>query len=97
MTTTEPELKKIAALAYLEIDNKKSQQLAHDVSSIMNFIEQLRQIDTKSVQPLSHPLNLHQRLRQDEITESNVVKELERLAPSFENSLYLVPKVVDKG
>ena len=97
MATSENELKKIAALAYLEMDPKSTLQLSQDVSAIMTFVEQLRQIDTTNVTPLLHPLDLHQRLRHDEANEESRVDQLAAIAPLFADGLYLVPKVIDTG
>ena len=97
MTTSDHELKKIAALAYLEIDSGSSTQLRHDLNAIMNFVEQLRQIDTSNILPLFHPLDMYQRLRADEIKDSNHQVNLSKIAPLFADGLYLVPKVIDTG
>ena len=97
MLTSELELKKIANLAYIETNAESTQQLAHDVSAIMAFVEQLREMNTTGVAPLTHPLNLHQRLRVDEVKEENQVSALEKMAPLFADGLYLVPKVIDSG
>ncbi len=97
MLTSEQELKKIAALAYIDTNVESTQQLAHDVSAIMTFVQKLREIDTTNVTPLLHPLDLHQRLRLDEVKEVSQVAELERMAPLFADGLYLVPKVIDSG
>ena len=97
MSSFEQELKKIADLAYLEMDTASTQQLSQDVRSIMAFVEQLRQVNTTDVTPLFHPLDLQQRLRRDEVREENCVTQLEKIAPLFTNNLYLVPKVIDSG
>jgi len=97
MPTSEHELKKIAALAYLETNATSTQQLAQDVSSIMAFVEQLRKVNTTGVTPLSHPLDLHQRLREDQAKSENCVAQLQAIAPMFSDGLYLVPKVIDSG
>ncbi len=95
MFTDENELHKIAALASIKLDKQTAEQLAHDVSAIMNFVEELGAIDTQNVAPLRHPLDLHQRFRQDNITEQNQVSELAKIAPKFADNLYLVPKVIE--
>lgn len=95
MSTTEDELNKIAALSYLDTNN--TPHLLHDVSAIMDYVEQLRQIDTTDIIPLLHPLGLHQRLRADEVNDVNHAAELANLAPLFVDNLYLVPKVIDTG
>lgn len=97
MPTSEDELKKIAALAYLEPDAASTQQLAHDIGAIMDFVEQLRNVDTRSISPLLNPLHMNQRLRIDNVTEENCVEELAKMAPLFADDLYLVPKVIETG
>ena len=95
MSSSEHELKKIAALAYLDTHN--TPHLLDDVRAIMAYVDQLRQIDTTDITPLLHPLDLHQRLRADEVCEENHSVELAKIAPLFANHLYLVPKVIDTG
>lgn len=97
MPTSEAELKKLAALAYLEPDAESTQQLAHDVGAIMDFVEQLRQVDTSAVAPLLNPLHMNQRLRIDVVSEESHVTDLAKMAPLFAEDLYLVPKVIETG
>lgn len=92
MATSEDELKKIATLAYIEIDCNTA-QFAKDMSAIMNFVGQLRSVDTTSIAPLLHPLNMHQRLRIDDVNHVNYIPMLEKIAPVFANDLYYVPKL----
>ena len=95
MTISHEELAKIARLAYLDTDAAQSTKLTEEISSIMDFVEQLKSVDTKNIAPLFHPIALHQRLRADSITEEDCCAELEALAPMFEELLYLVPKVLE--
>ena len=97
MTLTTKDLEKIAGLAYLNIDTEHSSQLTQELSAIMDFVEQLRSVDTSNVAPLFHPFALHQRLRSDETTEADCIAELETMAPLFENGFYLVPKVIESS
>ena len=87
-------LTKIAALACLDLNTDATAQLTHDVSVIMDYVEQLRQVDTQNVMPLLHPLDLHQRLRADTASEASCLEQLDELAPLFENDLYIVPKTL---
>lgn len=95
MTLSTDDLKKIARLAHLDTASDQTAQLNEEVNSIMNFVEQLCSFDTQDVAPLFHPLALHQRLREDSVTEQECIAELEALAPLFEDNLYLVPKVIE--
>lgn len=94
--STEHNLNKIAALAYLDQEINQD-ELGRDVEAIMEFVDVLRQVDTGDASPLSHPLDLYQRLRTDAVTESNVKEELAALAPLFEEDGYLVPKIIESG
>lgn len=63
----------------------------------MDFVDQLRRIDTSGVAPLFHSFDEHQRLKADKVTEKDHSAELAKIAPLFEDGLYLVPKVIDSG
>lgn len=96
MTLSSTDIENIARLACLDASDNTA-QLNEEINSIMNFVEQLRSMDTNGVAPLFHPLALHQRLRADELTEEECIAELEAMAPLFEDDLYLVPKVIESG
>ena len=92
MSISPEELEKIASLAYL--DTEHPALLAKEIGSIMDFVEQLRQVDTKGLLPLSHPLELQQRLRKDVVTEMDCLEELMAIAPHMEDNYYVVPEVI---
>lgn len=99
MPKTDDRFKKVAQLAHidLEINNDTTMQLEKDVASIMDYIEQLRQVDTTNIKPLLHPLDLNQRLRTDQVMRENTVEELAKIAPLVVNDLFLVPQVINTG
>ena len=65
------------------------------LSRIVDFVDQLQAAPTDDVLPMAHPLNMAQRFRADEITESDERDELQKNAPSVEKGYYLVPKVIE--
>jgi len=97
VSITRSELHAIQQLAYLDPKGADADLLAKEINAIMDFVQELREIDTEGVVPLFHPMDLHQRLRADEVTEDNCLAELAGLAPNFADDLYLVPKVIDAG
>lgn len=97
MTISQKDLEHIARLSYLQVEPEHALQLTQEVGAIMDFVEELRHVNTANVAPLVYPFASHQRLRPDEVTEQACLAELEQLAPLFENDLYLVPKVIDSG
>lgn len=95
MSLTSEEVNRIAWLARLAIDSDKTDAYAHDLSGILNFIEQMSAVDTDDVAPMAHPLDQAQRLRPDAVTEPDQRALFQTLAPAVEAGLYLVPKVIE--
>lgn len=95
MSLTAEEVNRIAWLARLAIDSDKTDAYARDLSGILNFIEQMGTVDTDAVSPMAHPLDLHQRLRADVVTEPDQRGLFQSQAPAVEAGLYLVPKVIE--
>ena len=89
------EVKKIAHLARLEVSQDDIPEYARNLSDILSFVEQLGQADTDAVEPMAHPVHAVQRLRPDEVTETNQRDKYQALAPQAENGLFLVPKVIE--
>jgi aspartyl-tRNA(Asn)/glutamyl-tRNA(Gln) amidotransferase subunit C len=92
----EPEdVEKIAHLARLRIEAQNIPGYARNLSEILALVERMNSIDTQGVQPMAHPQDIHQRLRADEITESDQRDRFQKNAPQTEAGLYLVPKVIE--
>jgi len=98
MTINADDLRAIAQLAYLESNPDDMAALTQEIGSIMDFVQQLQTVDTNGVMPLLHPMNLHQRLRPDNITdEEDCLQQLAEIAPDFDEGLYWVPQVMETG
>jgi aspartyl-tRNA(Asn)/glutamyl-tRNA(Gln) amidotransferase subunit C len=95
MSLSPDQVRHIAHLARLRIEDGDVQQYATNLSRIVDFVDQLAQADTASVTPMAHPLDMVQRLRDDEVTESNHRDEYQKNAPATEAGLYLVPRVIE--
>jgi aspartyl-tRNA(Asn)/glutamyl-tRNA(Gln) amidotransferase subunit C len=95
MSISTEEVNRIAWLARLAIESDKTEAYAHDLSGILNFIEQMSAVDTASVEPMAHPLDQAQRLRPDVVTEADQRQLFQQNAPAVEAGLYLVPKVIE--
>jgi aspartyl-tRNA(Asn)/glutamyl-tRNA(Gln) amidotransferase subunit C len=90
------EIKKIARLSKLGISDTDAQSYAHDMDNIFKLVEQLQSIDTQGINPLAHPLDAHQRLRADVVTETNHRDLFLALAPAHAAGMYLVPQVIEE-
>lgn len=97
MSLTPEDVRKIAHLARLNLSDSDITFYTPQLSSILQFIEQLNQADTSTVEPLAHPLDISQRLRPDVVTEPNLRDKYQRIAPQVEAGLYLVPIVIEEA
>lgn len=95
MSLEPDDVAKIAHLARLQMEPEALSEYARDLSSILHLVEQMEQVDTTAVVPMAHPLDAVQRLRADEVRESNQREAFQRIAPQTEDGLYLVPRVVE--
>ena len=95
MSLKRSDVEKIAHLARLAVDEAQLDRVAGDMSSILSLVEQMNEVDTEDVTPMAHPLHMSQRLREDVVTESDQRAGYQRIAPSAESGLYLVPKVIE--
>ncbi len=95
MSLTPDDVKAIARLARLAVAEQDIPAYAKNLSSILEFVAQLDKVDTAAVQPMAHPLDMSQRLREDAVTEQVDRDRYQQNAPQVEAGLYLVPKVVE--
>ncbi|KMQ75677.1 Asp-tRNA(Asn)/Glu-tRNA(Gln) amidotransferase subunit GatC [Marinobacter subterrani] len=95
MTISRKDIEKVAVLARIRVDDEQVSALEKDLGNILDLVDQLGAADTDSVEPMAHPLNAVQRLRADEMTETNQREAFQAIAPATENGLYLVPRVIE--
>lgn len=95
MALDKAEVEKIAHLARLHISEADTEEVTTRITDILSLIDQMQTVDTDSVEPLAHPLDMVQRLRADVVTETDTREQLQRLAPESQDGLYLVPKVIE--
>jgi len=89
------EIEYIAHLARLEVSEAEVPVYADKLGKIIEFIAELGQADTGELVPMAHPLDMSQRLRPDEVTESIERERYQANAPETENGLYIVPRVIE--
>jgi len=95
MSLERSDVEKIAHLARLEVAEADVPEVARNLSNILDLVAQMDAADTEGVSPMAHPLDAVQRLRADEVTETNQRETFQKIAPATENGLYLVPKVIE--
>lgn len=90
-------LEQLAHLARIGLSETELSSIGSELEKILEFVGQLQQADVSTVPPMSHPLDLVQRLRVDEVTEEPDPGLYQRNAPAADQGLYLVPKVLENG
>lgn len=95
MSLSSDEVRKIAHLARLAVTDEQVEGYAGELSSILDFVDQMNAVDTTGVTPMAHPQHAVQRLRPDVVTESDQRQRYQAIAPAVERGLYLVPRVVE--
>ena len=95
MSLTPDQLTRIALLARIDVPADEMPLVAERLNRVFGLIDQLQAVDTQGIEPMSHALDVVQRLRADEVTEADRHEAFQRGAPAVENGLYLVPKVIE--
>jgi aspartyl-tRNA(Asn)/glutamyl-tRNA(Gln) amidotransferase subunit C len=95
MSLSPEEVRAVAHLARLAVDEQRIPDYSRDLSRILELVEQMQAVDTASVEAMAHPLDMAQRLRPDEVTEPNQRERFQAIAPAVEDGVYLVPRVIE--
>lgn len=85
----------IAKLSCLQFSDADLHTFTKDFTQIIQLVTELQTIDTAGIEPMAHPLELPQILREDSVTEIDQHAEFQSIAPCVEHDLYLVPKVIE--
>jgi aspartyl-tRNA(Asn)/glutamyl-tRNA(Gln) amidotransferase subunit C len=89
------DVEKIAHLARIGLNEADIASTTATLNNILGLIDQMQAVDTRGIEPLAHPLETSQRLRADQVTETNHRDAYQAIAPAVENGLYLVPQVIE--
>lgn len=95
MSLDKKDVEKIAHLARLEIDENDVPRYVENLSSILDMVEQMSAVDTHGVEPMAHPMDARQRLREDRVTETDQRDHFQSISPMVESGLFLVPRVIE--
>ncbi len=95
MSLTPDQLQRIARLARIDVSPGEAAGVAERLNQVLVLIDQLQSVDTQGIEPMSHALDLVQRLRADQVTEPDRRDDFQKGAPAVDQGLYLVPKVIE--
>jgi aspartyl-tRNA(Asn)/glutamyl-tRNA(Gln) amidotransferase subunit C len=89
------QISRLAHLARLELSDAEAAAMQQQLNDILAIVDQMGAVDTVGVEPMSHPQEATQRLREDRVTETEQRALFQSIAPAVEDGLYLVPKVIE--
>ena len=88
-------LLKLGKLARISISEDKLNNLSKDLNSILEFVDQLKEIKTDQVDPTSNSLNQKLEVRDDKVDNQNSTEDVLDNAPEKEMDFFVVPKVIE--
>jgi aspartyl-tRNA(Asn)/glutamyl-tRNA(Gln) amidotransferase subunit C len=100
MSLSLSDIARLAKLAQLDLSEQQAADTLAKLNDIFALVEQMKAVDTGNVEPLAHPVavwrdDLAMPLRDDHVTEANHRDDYLQPAPSVQDGLYLVPKVIE--
>jgi aspartyl-tRNA(Asn)/glutamyl-tRNA(Gln) amidotransferase subunit C len=95
MSLSDDQVRRLARLARIAIRPEESRALLERLNRVLGFVGEISAVDTTGIAPMAHALELAQRVRADEVTETDQHELYQSVAPAVEDGLYLVPKVIE--
>ena len=93
---TKEEVKKVAHLARLELNENEINNHAEQLEKILDYVRQLETIDTNDVSCTTRAIEVMNVFRKDETTNPDCNEELLELSPDREDKYYKVPKIISE-
>jgi aspartyl-tRNA(Asn)/glutamyl-tRNA(Gln) amidotransferase subunit C len=95
MSLSLTDVQRIAHLARIRVSEGEAEQTRNQLNGIFDLIAEMQAVDTAGVAPMAHARDVFQRLREDEVTETDRRAAYQAIAPQTEAGLYLVPQVIE--
>ena len=94
MALSEKDVQYVAKLARLEVTDQEVAKYTQQMANILEYVEQLNKLDTSNVEPLTHPLDVKNVFRKDELKPSLTQQEVLSNAPEPQSGHFKVPKIM---
>lgn len=85
----------VGILAKLELSEKEKEQAKKDMGRMLGFIEQLNELDTTGIEPMSHITKVQNVFREDVVTNGDESEKTLKNAPGEKDNMFMVPKTFD--
>ena len=95
MSLDKATVRRIAQLARLRVDDERLAPLAQELNNILGWIEQLNEVDTADVVPMTSVVEMTLARRRDDVTDATTADRIVANAPETAGAFFVVPKVVE--
>lgn len=95
MSVDEGTVRRIARLARIKVTDAEAKGLVKELSGILDWVEQLKQVDTDAVEPMTRVVPIELKMREDKVTDGEIADDVVKNAPMSEDHFFVVPKVVE--
>lgn len=95
MSVTSEKVRHIAKLARIGMSDVEVEALVPEINNILGWVEQLGEVNTDGIEPLTAVIDQQLRLRSDAVTDGNIRSELLANAPDAQHGFFAVPKVIE--
>lgn len=95
MSVDQATVKRIARLARIAVSDAEAEKLQGELSGILNWVEQLNEVDTDGVEPMTSVTPMVMKKRADKVTDGGYPEDIVKNAPVHEKTFFAVPKVVE--
>lgn len=94
MPVDEATVRRIAKLARIAVTDEEAKSLQGELSSILQWVEQLEEVDVSNVEPMTSVVHMGMKKREDVVSDGEYPDDIVANAPSKEDHFFVVPKVV---
>jgi aspartyl-tRNA(Asn)/glutamyl-tRNA(Gln) amidotransferase subunit C len=95
MSVDQATVRHIARLARIAVTDEEAKALEAELSSILDWVEQLDEVETDGVEPMTSVVHMEMKKREDEVSDGDYADRVTANAPGHEDHFYVVPKVVE--
>ena len=95
MAITKSDIEHLCGLSKFNLDDEEIPIYLQQMTDILEMIEQLQSANTDEIIPMAHPLDMHQRLREDIVIDTNDRDVYQKNSLNSEEGFYKVPKVIE--
>lgn len=95
MSVTPEQVRHIANLARIAMSEEELERLVPELNNILGWVEQLSEVDTAGVEPLTAVIENHLRLRDDVVNDGDCRDDILKNAPDAQHGFFAVPKVIE--